>query len=717
MKKLSKLYLGLSMAFAATASLFGLSSCQADMETPELKVPVATMVPNTTISDFKTAFADTTVLCPLKDEASKTPYIIHGRIISSDASGNIYKSIIIQDETAAITLSVNQSSTYAEYRLGQEIVVNATGLYIGYYNGLQQLGWLGAPYNGVKQLGFMAWDLFLGHTEMNGLPNPNTVSVAIDGTWPSDSPYCVVSTFDKLPALGAEFRNMQSQLVEFRNVSFVEGGKETYAPYQESVNRTLKDASGATLTVRTSGYSNFYQDTIPEGSGTVRGILSYYGSGWQLLLRGKGDVMITKKGQKVDPYTIEEAMQIENQGTFGWVKGYIVGSVKAGVQKVESAADVTFKADETELQNNILIAASATETDYKKCIAVSLPAGSDFRKAVNLLDNPQVLGKSILVNGVFADFLGLPGLIDNAGTGADVEVEGVTIGGGSGTTTDGDGTKERPYSVTQIAAMTTAVTGVWVEGYVAGYVPAMTWNDAVFGTTATEGSTNYTNATNIVLSSVAPTASSLTNSIPVGLATQPADVRATLGISKNPSIYGKKVLVKGDAQTYFGKFGLKNVTEYVVDDAGGGSGGGGGENPPSGEITPKGDGTEASPYNIAAIKAKTPSGTTVLEENVWVVGYVVGYVPSAKWAEVVFGGTDIPASYTNTNMVLSDVSTGCSSDNSIPCQLPASPATIRTSLGLVNNPAIYLKKVMVKGNIANYFNVPAIKSISEYKEL
>jgi len=565
MKILKTLYLGMAMAGAVSVS-----SCQADMDAPALVEPKATMEANTTISEFKTAFADKTVLCPMKDEATQTPYIIHGRVISSDATGNIYKSIVIQDETAAIALSVNQGSTYTDYRIGQDVVVNATGLYIGYYNGLQQLGWYDL-YEGAPSLTFMPWDIFLAHSELNGFPNNDVKYVAQDAAWPSENPYCIVTTFS-LPTTGEDFRNMQSQLVEFRNVHFEEGGKETYAPYQESVNRTLVDASGAKLTVRTSGYSNFYNEIIPEGTGNVRGILSYYGDGWQLLLRGLGDVMITKKGQKDDPYTIAEAMEVMDQGAAGWVTGYIVGSVKAGVNDVQSNSDVIFGAD-AEMDNNILIAASADETDWSKCLAVELPQGSAFRASVNLVDNPGVLKKAILVNGNLATFLGMPGITGNGGTANDVEVDGVTIGGGDNPNPGGEaipagnGTQEKPYNADQVKTASPG-TGMWMEGYVVGYSPNTKWAETVFGNTPTEGSTNYTNATNVTLSMVPVGSATLDNSVPVGLKNT-GDVRATLGISKNPAIYGARVKVKGEITSYFGMTSMKNVEEYVIVSGGG----------------------------------------------------------------------------------------------------------------------------------------------------
>lgn len=693
----------------------GLSACQADMDAPAFVAPVATMEANTTILDLKSQFANQSVLCPMKDEATQTPYIIHGRVVSSDATGNIYKSIVLQDETAAIALSVNQGSTYTYYPIGQEVVLNVTGLYIGYYNGLQQIGWLGEPYNGETQLGFMAWDLFLGHSEKNGFPNPDVKYVAQTAEWPSDNPYCVVTSFSQLPSAGTELLKMQSQLVEFRNVHFKEGGQETYAPYQESVNRTLVDANGAELTVRTSGYSNFYNDTIPEGNGVVRGILSYYSDAYQLLLRGKGDVMITSKGQKDEPYTVAEAIEMQNQGAYGWVAGYIVGSVKAGVTTVTSNNDVIFGKD-AEMDNNILIAASADVKDYTQCVAVELPQGSAFRTAVNLVDNPGVLGKSILLSGNMTTYLGMPGLTGNGGTASDVEVEGVTIAGGNtpggDDQKDGNGTKESPYSIAQVQNSTSDAADVWVEGYVVGYVPAMTWSETIFGNTPTDGSTNWSNGTNIVLSSSPVGSANASNSIPVGLATA---VRSDLAISKNPSIYGAKVRVKGSMEKYFGIRGLKSVSEFEIIEGGTGSGEDPGTKPDDPVVGASGDGTEANPYNIAYVQGSTTDAT-----DVWIVGYVAGYVPAMTWTESVFGtqATEGSTNYTNaTNCILSAVApTGSTLDNSVPCGLK-NTGDVRTTLGISKNPSIFGKKVKVKGEITKYFGIRGIKNVSEFKIL
>ena len=66
--------------------------------------------------------------------------IIGGKIISSDLSGNIYRSLYIQDETGAIEVKIGNSSLYNDYKLGQTLYVKCQGLVIGNYGGMLQIG-------------------------------------------------------------------------------------------------------------------------------------------------------------------------------------------------------------------------------------------------------------------------------------------------------------------------------------------------------------------------------------------------------------------------------------------------------------------------------------------------------------------------------------------------------------------------------------------------
>lgn len=715
-------------ALLAIFSLGAMTSCQNSFDDPGLVEPVAKNEANTTIAEFKDRFAEENMqLCPYKDPENKTPYIVKGRVISSDATGNIYQTLCIQDETSAMTFAIRRAGLYDYYHLGQEIVVDLTGLWVGKYNYLLQIGWLNEDNYGDPSMGRVDFSVFQQHVELNGLPETAVSYITPQDPKPADGMYCILENIDQLPSSpGDEFYNIQGQLVEFRNVKFEGGGELPYAPYQESVNRFItQEGNSSKLTVRTSGYATFYSDILPEGTGTVRGILSYYASdpgyattdgsvnGWQLLIRSLDDVDFNQKGKKDDPYTIEEAMAIQDQSRNGWVKGFIVGSVKPGVATVASNDDIIFGAA-AEMDNNLVIATSKDETDWTKCMTVALPQGSALRQYGNLADNPAVYQKSILVSGTLSTYLGLPGV---QGTGASntFEIDGVVIGDTPNPPASGSGTKEIPYSVEQVLASTTDNPEIWVEGYVVGYVPAMEWDEAIFGNTATAGSTNWSNGTNIVLSSSPVGAANATNSIPVGLA---AAVRSDLAISKNPAIYGAKVKIKGEMTKYFKQRGIKSVSEFEILEGGSGSGDTPGDDPGTnpGDVSATGDGSESNPYNIAYVINSSADAT-----GVWITGYLVGYVPAMEWNGAIFGNTPTEGStnYTNgTNCILSTAAAGSADiSNSVPCALPKDGGDFRDKLGIAKNPSVFGKKVMVKADITKYFGVRGIKNMTEYKIL
>lgn len=544
------------------ASAIGFTACQADMDTPELQDPVSPLEANTTILELKQLFENTTDSIELRPDGQH--YIIHGRVVSSDASGNIYKQLVIQDETAALAFSINQGSLYNEYRLGQEMVVDVTGLWIGYYSGLQQIGWPTEPYNGADQLGFMAFDFWKAHATYNGVPNPEYLDVELNSGYPTSEYYCInFENFDQLN--NGTLPELQSQLVEFKNVYFqIEEGAETYAPYQESVNRTLVDSNGQTLTVRNSGYSNFYNQELPEGTGNVRGILSYYGDAWQLVLRDVTDVMITTKGEYDDPFSIDDVLGGEYKGMRGWTKGYIVGSVNAGVSTVSGPNDVTFGVN-AETETNVLIASKPDVTDLNECIIVQLPQSTMLRYYVNLLDNPDVYKAELMVNGTVGNYLGLSGIVNSAGGKNDFLINGKTVSDGTEAPDPaGSGTEADPYNVTYVMRGTGTQNEVWVIGYVAGYVASgdFTENTAEFSANEVSGSTNYLNQSNIILSGVAPYKCGMGNSIPCQLN---GTSRPTLGLKDNPGVFGKQVKIKCNiTDNYLGTRGIRNITEVVV---------------------------------------------------------------------------------------------------------------------------------------------------------
>lgn len=547
---------------AATA-VMSLTACQADMDTPALQDPQSPIQANISILDFKNEFANRTEQIGTKENGDH--YIVHGRVVSSDASGNIYKSLVIQDETAALSFSLNRASLYNEYRLGQEMVVDLTGLYNGYYGGLQQIGWLGL-YNGEEQVTFLNFDYWLNNSYYQGLPDPAFKNVALNSDYPDNEMYCIVmEDFEQIST--ATLPQIQSQLVEFRNVHFqIDPGEETYGYYEVTTDRTLVDKNGAKILVPISGYSNFYNQEMPTGTGRVRGILSYFENNdikWQFLIRDLNDVMISDKGTESEPYTIAELQSGDYDSMQGWSKGYIVGSAKLGVSQIKSNDDVIFGAG-AETETNLLIAASADVRDVDECAIVQLPQGTMIRQAVNLYDNPQMLGKELMVYGTNGNYLGLPGVIGTPGGRDDFLIDGESpFAPLPAPAPEGDGTENNPFNVSAAMQTDTELSGVWVYGYVAGYIDADTREDFSDSTAVFSAEDNGSSfiENNIILSGVEPFRCGVGNSIPCQI---PAKFRSELSLKSNPDIFGRKIKVKCNVQFgYWGTVAIRSISEVV----------------------------------------------------------------------------------------------------------------------------------------------------------
>lgn len=67
-------------------------------------------------------------------------YIIKGKVISNDKTGNIYRTLYIQDETAGIEIKIGTTSNYTEYIVGQWLYVKVRQLVLGNYRYNLSLG-------------------------------------------------------------------------------------------------------------------------------------------------------------------------------------------------------------------------------------------------------------------------------------------------------------------------------------------------------------------------------------------------------------------------------------------------------------------------------------------------------------------------------------------------------------------------------------------------
>jgi len=495
---LKKLLYG-AVAFAAA---MGVASCQDDIAKPAsaYEVPKATLQANTTIMEVKEKFwKNETPYCeeiPVKENGEH--YIISGRVISADREGNVFKCLYLRDETAAIPISINTYNLWLTYRVGQEIVLDLTGMYIGRYAGLLQLGfpkWKDSANNFEPT--FMAPEFFDEHRQLNGLPEPSKVEPLL------------IESIDMLNTNAAltngEFlRQWQGQLVRINNVHFknADGTATLCAEYHSSgENQPIVDANGSELNIRTSGYASFWNTVLPSGSGDVVGILGYYyssasASPWQLVLIDVDGLMnfgnpTLPNGSEANPWSVDEGIEKINAGEtpIGWTEGFIVGTVAPEVETVTSPDQIEWGATAT-LRNTVVIGATPDTRDLAACLIVPLPQGSRMREYVALADHPENLGKKLNVFGTLDKVMGVFGITGNNGSSTEFHLEGVDVPGDdpnpgvpSTGIPEGSGTEASPWNPSQMLAAgapSAAVANTYVKGYIVGFLPDKSISEAKF---------------------------------------------------------------------------------------------------------------------------------------------------------------------------------------------------------------------------------------------
>lgn len=574
MNKFKKYILGALALVAATAAL---PACQDSFDEPNGdNVPVADWTANTTLAEVKEwLWKDAANYCDTvytrewytTPEADRTPdmktngthIIVKGRVTSSDYAGNCFKYIILDDGTASLSFSINSYNLYLNYRRGQEVYVDLTGLHMGKYRGLLQVGF--PSYNSSipgYETSFMAPEMFARNAQLNGLPEVAKLDTMS------------VNSFAELGVSPADLRNLQSRLVRFNNVEFVPNATvPTLSTHQSSgVTQQIRDQQGNVLDVRTSGYANFWNMKLPEGRCDVVAILGYYinlagAGGWQLTLLDANSILnvgnpTSPKGLQNNPYSVMEAIALEvnSQGQSGWVEGYIVGTVKEEVNEVKTSSDIDFTATPV-LGNTIVLGQTADSRSLDECVVIALPQGSDLRKFGAIRENPSNLGKKMSITGTFDKVMGTYGITGNDGSAAGFTIEGVEVGPEK--PAEGDGTEASPYLCQQVIAFnpqstTEAVkTGVWVSGYIVGY----------YENYAAHFETSTTQAANVLLSDD-PAASDVSQCVCVQLLVS-TDVRAKLNLIDNPAMLGKKVAVLGDIMKYNTIPGIKNTSAYKLE--------------------------------------------------------------------------------------------------------------------------------------------------------
>lgn len=263
-------------------------SCDKKWDEPVFNAPTYTgPAANKTLQDIIDVYARAgkmDSICHATDT-----FIVKAVVVSSDEGGNFYKTMVVQDETAALEIQINASGLYADYPVGQTVYIKCNGLVVGNYHGIYQIGWIYEGSVGRIDGHFLDRYLF-----KDGMPKEVT---PVDITSPA----------------GINAGNV-CRLVRIRNCEFASAsiGK----PWSEDAMTTshniskINGTSVSDLVVRTSNYAKFRKLPVPAGKGDLIGILTIYNSTYQFMLRDNNDVL--SFGEITDVYPITFNSNLDN---------------------------------------------------------------------------------------------------------------------------------------------------------------------------------------------------------------------------------------------------------------------------------------------------------------------------------------------------------------------------------------------------------------------
>ena len=217
----------------------------------------------------------------------KDPMQIRGIVVGNDEGGNIYNSLYIQDATGAIAISIGQGGLFGPFAVGQGVLIELQGLYVGGYGKQPQIGTSYLNPNredATPQVGRMSRYLWQEHyrllTKGDGIMD-GIFANPLECKWNLNS---------------LDIAQYCGRLITLKGVELAEAdGTAVFAPSDGSVSLTANCAnrviSGlSNVVLRTSTYADFANKPMPTGRVDITGVATRYNDVWQILMRTENDI-------------------------------------------------------------------------------------------------------------------------------------------------------------------------------------------------------------------------------------------------------------------------------------------------------------------------------------------------------------------------------------------------------------------------------------------
>ena len=388
----------IALAFLALT----LGSCMGDSYAdPDLtdKVPAAPYGNNSlreknviSIADLKTQFASVVNSSSDAYKLIDKDMMIKAVVTGNDVSGNIYNQVSVQDASGAIIIGINGSELSGYLPVGQEILVNLKGLYIGNYRKLPQIGGVNTKLSdGSLSMGKIERAVWNEHFK---ILNPGE----------ADASTVVPEEFDLTKLTDKAYMEANvGKLMTLKKVKFASAnGTNVWAPNDTNTSLELINAetgkriNSSNLVVRNSGYSKFANEVVPQGVFDITGIFTRFGDTWQIVLRNTDDLKAAQTGGTLEkPYTVAQALEKINAGTAGDAKVYATGIIV----KVKDVDTGTYG-------NGTFVISDDGKDTEGKTLEVFRCYNIDGAKWTEETKGILVPGKKVVVSGTLLDYNG-----------------------------------------------------------------------------------------------------------------------------------------------------------------------------------------------------------------------------------------------------------------------------------------------------------------------
>jgi hypothetical protein len=274
----------LGIALLASAMIF--TSCEKEFDSPPIKeIPVGSVL---TVADVKA------MLVPGQETYFTTDLSVYGVVTIDESTGNLYKETYIQDATGGLYLRFTATSGV---NIGDSVRINLNGGSILEYTGMLQINNLDPDNNVVK----IATEVF----------KQPEVTLITDLLIAGNNAY------------------YQGRLIQINDAEFTcdeMGNTFADALTQSSEDRNLSDTIGNTVIVRSSGFSNFANSTLPSGRGSLIAVVSEYNGLMQLIIRDPNE--LTLSGPRFQQCAdVSKNFSDQSITSGGWTTQLLTGSI------------------------------------------------------------------------------------------------------------------------------------------------------------------------------------------------------------------------------------------------------------------------------------------------------------------------------------------------------------------------------------------------------